>query len=77
MTKNLKCAETIQGAASYNCTEDADIYSMWYLLQVLKEYLRLVFNGNLRELIDAMKTMNKIRDRYRQIADRLPKMDAC
>ena len=27
--------------------------------------------------IDAMKTMNKIRDRYRQIADRLPKMDAC
>ena len=31
----------------------------------------------IRELIDAMKTMNKIRDRYRQIADRLPKMDAC
>lgn len=48
-----------------------------YLLQVLTEYLRLDFNGNLRELIDAMKTMNKIRDRYRQIADRLPKMDAC
>lgn len=77
VTKNLKCAETIQGAASYNCTEDADIFSMWYLLQVLTEYLRLDFNGNLRELIDAMKTMNKIRDRYRQIADRLPKMDAC
>ena len=76
VTKNLKCAETIQGAASYNCTEDADIFSMWYLLQVLTEYLRLDFNGNLRELIDAMKTMNKIRDRYRQIADRLPKMDA-
>ena len=77
VTKNLKCAETIQGAASYNCTEDADIFSMWYLLQVLTEYLRLDFNGNLRELIDAMRTMNKIRDRYRQIADRLPKMDAC
>lgn len=54
VTKNLKCAETIQGAASYNCTEDADIFSMWYLLQVLTEYLRLDFNGNLRELIDAM-----------------------
>lgn len=26
VTKNLKCAETIQGAASYNCTEDADIF---------------------------------------------------
>ena len=77
VTKDLKCGETMKSTAGYGCSEDVDVFSMWYLLRVLTEYLRLDFNENLRSLVDAMKAMNKIRDRYRQITDRLPKMDAC
>lgn len=77
VSKDLKCAETLLETASCVCTEDADIFAMWYLLQVMTSYLRLDFNSNLRELIDAMKKMNALRSRYRQIADRLPRMDAC
>lgn len=75
VTGALKCADTLLRASSWRTSEDADIFSMWYLLQVLTAYLRLDFNGNLRLLIDAMKKMNTIRSRYRTIMDRLPKPD--
>ena len=71
----LKCADMLRRAAEYRATEDADIFSMWFLLQVLTAFLRLDFNSNLRQLIDAMKKMNAIRPRYRAIVDRLPKPD--
>lgn len=72
---SLKCADMLRRAAGYRATEDADIFSMWFLLQVLTAFLRLDFNSNLRQLIDAMKKMNAIRPRYRTIVDRLPKPD--
>lgn len=75
ISSGMKCAEMIQRASEYQATEDADIFSMWYLLQVLVPLLRLDFNENLRRLIDAMKKMNAIRTRYRTIVDRLPKPD--
>ena len=75
ISSGMKCAEMIQRASEYQATEDADIFSMWYLLQVLVPLLRLDFNENLRRLIDAMKKMNSIRARYRTIMDRLPKPD--
>lgn len=75
VTDALRCADTLLKASSWRASEDADIFSMWYLLQVLTAYLRLDFNSNLRSLIDAMKNMNAIRPRYRTIMDRLPKPD--
>ena len=72
---DLKCADLLRRAAAYRATEDADIFSMWFLLQVLTAFLRLDFNTNLRQLIDSMKKMNSIRPRYRTIVDRLPKPD--
>lgn len=77
VTKNLKCGDTVLSAGNYRCTEDADIFAMWFVLRVLTEYLRIDFNNNLRALTDAMVSMNKIRSRYSQIVDRLPKIDAC
>ena len=77
ITKQIKCGDTLKDVSSYRCTEDSDIFSMWYALQALTAYLRLDFNDNLRALTNAMVAMNSIRDRYRQIAGRLPKMDAC
>lgn len=75
ITPDIKCSETLKKAAEYRCTEDADIFSMWFLLQVLTVYLRLDFNGNLRALIEAMKKMNSIRSRYVTISARIPKPD--
>ena len=77
VSKNLKCKDTLLSAGDYRCSEDADIFAMWFVLRVLTEYLRLDFNSNLRALTTAMVSMNKIRARYSQIADRLPKMEAC
>ena len=48
---------------------------MWYVLRTLTDYLRLDFNNNLRALTSALGTMNKIRARYTQIVERLPKME--
>lgn len=53
------------------------IFAMWYVLRTLTDYLRLDFNNNLRALTSALGAMNKIRARYTQIVERLPKMDAC
>lgn len=77
VTKDLKCNDALLGAGDYRCSEDADIFAMWFVLRILTEYLRLDFNSNLRALTNAMVSMNKIRERYSQIADRLPKIDAC
>ena len=77
ITQKLKCGETLRSVGEYACSEDADIFAMWYVLRILTDYLRLDFNENLRALTSAMGAMNKIRARYRQIAGRLPKMDAC
>ena len=77
VTKDLKCNDALLGAGDYRCSEDADIFAMWFVLRILTEYLRLDFNSNLRALTNAMASMNKIRERYSQIADRLPKIDAC
>ena len=77
VTKSLKCKDTLLSVGDYSCSEDADIFAMWFALRVLTEYLRLDFNSNLRALTNAMVSMNKIRSRYSQIAHRLPKMDAC
>ena len=77
VTRQLKCGDTLRSAGEYVCSEDADIFAMWYVLRTLAEYLRLDFNNNLRALTSALGTMNKIRARYTQIAKRLPKMDAC
>lgn len=75
VTRDLKCAEILLRAAETRASEDADVFALWYVLQVLTAYLRLDFNRNLRTLIDAMKKMNSIRARYRTIMDRLPKPD--
>lgn len=73
----MKCGDTLRSAGEYVCSEDADIFAMWYVLRTLTEYLRLDFNNNLRALTSALGTMNKIRARYTRIVERLPKMDAC
>lgn len=77
VTKQMKCGDTLRSVSEYSCSEDADIFAMWYVLRTLTEYLRLDFNNNLRALTSALGAMNKIRARYTQIAERLPKMDAC
>ena len=77
VTKQMKCGDTLRSVSEYSCSEDADIFAMWYVLRTLTEYLRLDFNGNLRAITSALGAMNKIRARYTQIAERLPKMDAC
>lgn len=77
VTEDLKCADTLRSAGEYACSEDADIFAKWYVLCLFTVYLRLNFNENLRALTSAMGAMNKIRSRYRQIVERLPKMDAC
>lgn len=77
VTKQLKCGDTLRSAGEYACSEDADIFAMWYVLRTLTDYLRLNFNENLRALTSAMGAMNKIRARYTQIVGRLPKIDAC
>ncbi len=77
VTQQLKCGDALRSAGEYSCSEDADIFAMWYVLRTLTNYLRLNFNENLRALTSAMGTMNKIRARYSQIVERLPKIDAC
>ena len=77
VTKQMKCGDTLRSVSEYSCSEDADIFAMWYVLRTLTDYLRLDFNNNLRALTSALGTMNKIRARYTQIVERLPKMDAC
>lgn len=77
VTKQMKCGDTLRSVSEYSCSEDADIFAMWYVLRTLTEYLRLDFNNNLRALTSALGAMNKIRARYTQIVERLPKMDAC
>lgn len=77
VTNNLKCGATLRSAGEYTCSEDADVFAMWYVLRALTNYLRLDFNNNLRALTSALSAMNKIRARYTQITERLPKMDAC
>lgn len=77
VTQQLKCGDALRSAGEYSCSEDADIFAMWYVLRTLTNYHRLNFNENLRALTSAMGTMNKIRARYSQIVERLPKIDAC
>lgn len=77
VTKQLKCGDTLRSTVEYVCSEDSDVFAMWYVLRTLTEYLRLDFNNNLRALTSALGAMNKIRARYTQITERLPKMDAC
>lgn len=63
-------------ASEYKCEDDADFFSMWNLLIALLELLRLTAVDNMHEMISAMEKVNKIRERYRQAADKLPKPDS-
>lgn len=62
-------------ASEYECVEDVDFLSMWNLLTVLLELLRLTAMDNMHEMISAMEKMNRIRSRYREAKDKLPKPD--
>lgn len=63
-------------AAQYECKDDVDFFSMWHLLVVLIELLRLSEAEDMHDMVSAMVKMNQVRARYRQAADKLPKRDA-
>lgn len=50
--------------------------SVWHLLVVLIELLRLSETEDMHDMVSAMVKMNQVRTRYRQAADKLPKRDA-
>lgn len=68
---NLECAQALKKAAYYTAAADPDIYAQWYALKALNEYLRTDSSANMRMLFFVMQTMNRIRDRYQQTAERL------
>ena len=63
-------------AAQYECKDDVEFFSMWHLLVVLIELLRLSETEDMHDMVSAMVKMNRVRARYRQAADKLPKRDA-
>lgn len=63
-------------AAQYECKDDVEFFSMWHLLVVLIELLRVSETEDMHDMVSAMVKMNRVRVRYRQAADKLPKRDA-
>lgn len=63
-------------AAQYECKDDVEFFSMWHLLVVLIELLRVSETEDMHDMVSAMVKMNRVRARYRQAADKLPKRDA-
>ena len=64
-------------AAQYECKDDVEFFSMWAPACCADRTAAVKSETeDMHDMVSAMVKMNRVRARYRQAADKLPKRDA-